>query len=341
MPPDNLRFAIIELTPECNLRCRHCYNWWDKEIKGSGRRDSYKKAFRLLDYLIKNTPVENITFTGGEPTISERFTELVLHARVKGKRVTVITNGNGSPAVYRQLADLKVNMMEFSIHASVPEIHDKITGIAGSWKKAVENMNLMLKEGISITPVIVVSSLNYHYAKETVHFFFRSGIRSIMVNRYNIGGEGLKHAGLSANAEQLKETFGQLNRFAGEHPIRIFSGVCTPHCLLNPDDYENIRFGNCSANPYQRPLTFDPDGNVRLCNHSPVIAGNIYEQLPDEIFKHNSYLRKWEDLDISFCRNCVRLEKCKGGCRAASEQAGLSLKDVDPIVGMLEITPFV
>ena len=66
-------------------------------------------------------------FTGGEPTISERFIELVLHAKVNGVRVIVITNGNGEIKVYEQLAALQVNLMEFSILSFRPEIHDRIT----------------------------------------------------------------------------------------------------------------------------------------------------------------------------------------------------------------------
>ncbi len=338
MTPEYLNFAIIELTPSCNLRCVHCYNWWKQGDSTSPEQGSYKKAFRLLDHLIRKTTIKRITFTGGEPCISDRFTELVLHAKLKGKRVTIITNGNGPAAVYNQLTKMKVDMMEFSIHSSQPEIHDRITGIDGSWKKAVENMELMMKKGVYITPVIVITSLNYQHAEDTVDFFSQMGIKSIMVNRYNIGGEGLNHPDLSANTSQLRETFEKLDKYAEKHSISIFSGVCTPFCLLNPDDYPHIRFGSCSADVYHRPLTFDLDGYLRLCNHSPVKVGNIYNQSLSEIFA-NPYVSEWEDLDIAFCKNCIRLSDCKGGCRAASEQMGHSLKKEDPIINKLNVSP--
>lgn len=339
MVSEQLKYAIIELTPACNLRCMHCYNWWRHEGENIAGNSSYKKAFRLLDHLIKKTTITNITFTGGEPTISERFIELVLHAKLKGKRVTIITNGNGPSTVYQQLTKMQVDMVEFSVHASIPEVHDRITGIPGAWENAMKYMQLMIDYGISVTPVIVVTSLNYQYVEDTVRFFFQKGIRSVMVNRYNLGGEGLNHPDLSANALQLKEVFGKLNQFAEDYAIYLFSGVCTPHCVLNPDDYPNIRFGSCSANVYQRPLTFDLEGNLRLCNHSPVVVGNIFKQSFETIFA-NPYVAEWDDLNFSFCKDCVRLSKCKGGCRAASEQLGLSLKNEDPIVGQLGVLPF-
>ena len=332
--PEYLNFAIIEMTHFCNLHCVHCYNHSDGTELGS-----YKKAFRLLNHLIRKTTVKRITFSGGEPCISERFIEIVLHAKLKGKRVTIITNGNAPTDIYRQLAKMKVDMMEFSIHSHQPKVHDRIARVAGSWKKAVANMKLMIENDIFVTPVIVVTALNYQDVAETVRFFHQQGIKQIMVNRYNIGGEGLKLPDLSANATQLRETFKQLNDYAENHGINIFSGVCTPFCLLNPDNYPYIRFGACSDDVYRRPLTFDLDGNLRLCNHSPVKAGNIYKQSLAEIFK-NPYLAEWSNLDIPFCMACPQLERCKGGCRAAAEQMGFSLKQPDPIIQTLNLIPF-
>ena len=331
--PEYLNLALIEMTHHCNLHCVHCYNH-----SYSTEQGSYKKAFRLLDHLVRTTTVKHFTFTGGEPCISERFAEIVLHAKLQGKRVTIITNGNGPAEVYRHLAKMKIDRMEFSIHSSKPEIHDRLVRVAGAWKKAVANMKYMIENGVRVTPVIVVTSFNYEDLIATVRFFHQQGIGHIMINRYNMGGEGLKHKHLPVNAPQLRETFSRLDAFAAEHAITLFSGVCTPFCLLDPDDYPHIRFSSCANDVYKRPLTFDLDGNMRLCNHSPVHAGNIFKHSLTEIF-NNPYLSEWEDLDMAFCKNCNRLMQCKGGCRAASEQMGYSLKNEDPILHTLNITP--
>ncbi len=340
MEIEYLKYAIVELTTECNLRCRHCYNWWKQPDALPRHQNSYKKAFRLLEYLLKHTSVENITFTGGEPTISERFAELVLHARLHGRRVTIITNGNGPTEVYRQLYRMQVNMLEVSIHSFRPEVHDRITDRKGSFDKAVQTLKEALSQGVKVTPVMVITSLNHADAAETLQFFHDLGIRSVMVNRYNIGGEGLKQEQtLSATAAQLRHAFGSMNEFAAAYPVRLFSGVCTPHCLLNPDDYPHIAFGSCSEDVYRRPLTFDIEGNLRLCNHSPVIVGNVFEKPLGDIL-NSAYVDEWADLELSFCTGCTRLKRCKGGCRAASEQVGLSLSHADPVIQETGLTPF-
>jgi len=337
---DYLQHAIIELTTECNIRCIHCYNWWKQDGESPLHQNSYKKAFRLVDKLIKTTSVEHLTFTGGEPTISERFIELVLHAKLNNKKVTIITNGNGPTETYRQLCKLKTNLIEFSIHSLHADVHDKITRKPGSWKKATQHIAEVLKQGIAAIPVIVITKHNFEHAADTVRFFYDMGIRNAMVNRYNLGGEGLNHPnGLSANLTELHTAFSEVNEFAAASKMTIVSGVCTPHCILNPEDYPFIRFGSCADDVYRRPLTFDIEGNLRLCNHSPIIAGNIYKQSLGEILS-STYIDEWSQLNMSFCNSCIRLEKCRGGCRAASEQMGLTLKSEDPIVHQLKTIPF-
>ena len=79
----------------CNLRCSWCDTGYSfeggTEMSVDEIMDEVGDCFRVC-------------FTGGEPTLSERFLELVVHAKVKGLRVTVITNGNGDLAVYEGLA---------------------------------------------------------------------------------------------------------------------------------------------------------------------------------------------------------------------------------------------
>ena len=105
-----------------------------------------------------------------------------------------------------------------------------------------------------------------------------------MVNRFNIGGLGLHNAPeLKLSKEELRGVFARVDRVAGELGMIIQSGVCTPMCVLNPDDYPNIRFSHCTTDLSTRPLTVNYNGDVRFCNHSPRVLGNIYEKTIGEI----------------------------------------------------------
>ena len=232
-------------------------------MAGRGNADG-KGEVSEGDELVERTTAERVVFTGGEPTLSERFLELVVHAKVKGLRVTVITNGNGDFAVYEGLARAGVDLMEFSVLSARAETHDGITGVKGAWERAMRSLRLMMERGVEVVPVTVVMERNAGEVAECVEYLHGMGLRRFMVNRYNIGGEGLNQAEeVSASQERLRETFREVDGLAGRLGLEVVSGVCTPHCLLDPKDYPHIRFGNCPTDVYRRPLTFGECADVQ------------------------------------------------------------------------------
>ena len=81
----------------------------------------------------------------------------------------------------------------------------------------------------------------------------------------------------------------------------------------------------------ERPYTLDTGGNLRFCNHSPVVMGNIFDDSIDSILA-STYLEDWRCTVPGYCSECDLYTKCYGGCRAAAEQLGLSLYHPDPIL---------
>ena len=335
-----LPHAVVEVTTDCNLRCKHCYNWWKREGEAPPARGAFGKAFRLLEWLISHTTAEQVVFSGGEPTLCERFEELALHAKVNGLRVTVITNGNGPGRVYEALARMGVDLLEFSVLSARAATHDGITGAAGSWERTTRELRLALDRGVEVVPVTVVTALNADGVGECLEMLCGMGVRRVMVNRYNVGGEGVRQArSLSPDAATLRRVFREVDELAGRLGLDVVSGVCTPHCLLDPEEYPHVRFGSCGTEAYRRPLTFDVEGNVRMCNHSPRVMGNVYRQPLEEIL-FSDYACSWESGRAAFCEECGRGERCRGGCRAAAEQVGGTLRDADPVTRELSLKPF-
>lgn len=328
----------LELTDKCNLACRYCYNIW--KIPGAERKtfDSYKKAVQSLTRLFTQADVRNVTLTGGEPFVAERIKEIALFCRMEGKTVTIITNGfKGTSDDYKSLIDMGITLFEFPIHSADENIHDYITQVKGSWKKSLNSIcSVQSMRGYPV-PVIVLTKYNIEVLGDTLDFISSLGLRRIMMNRYNIGGCGTSTPdSVSATHAQLKQAFGIANRKAEELWLVISSNVCSPNCLLDPADYPRILFGHCSENVLHKPITMDINGNIRLCNHSPVVAGNIFEQLIEDIL-YSPYAQSWNEIIPDYCIACHKWEKCRGGCRAASEQCGLGLGHLDPIMTANEL----
>lgn len=328
----------FELTDKCNLACRYCYNIW--KIPGAEHKpfNSYDKAIKALKQLFAQAEVRNITLTGGEPFVAQRVIEIALFCRMEGKTVTVISNGyKGTEADYKSLVAMGVALFEFPIHSANEDTHDHITQVKGSWKKSVNSIRAIQRMKGYPVPVIVLTKYNIDEIGETLDFIADLGLRRIMMNRYNIGGCGTADpASVSATHRQLKRAFAVANDKAEELELTISSNVCSPDCLIDPADHPNILFGHCAENVLQKPITMDINGNIRLCNHSPVVAGNIFEQAIEEIL-YSPYANSWNEIVPQFCSACEKWERCRGGCRAASEQCGLGLGHVDPVLTSEEL----
>lgn len=323
----------IELTDKCNLACRYCYNVWKVPGAEKNHFDSYAKAVNVLEKFFEQVEVRNVTLTGGEPFVAQRVKEVALFCRMQGKTVTVISNGyKGTKSDYKSLIDMGVTLFEFPIHAAQDTIHDFITQVKGSWRHSIRSIQAVQRLGGNPIPVLVLTKYNIDVLGETLDFISGLGLTRIMMNRYNIGGCGTADpASVSASRQQLQDAFLIADRKAEELDLVISSNVCSPDCLLDPARYPNIYFGHCSENVIQKPITLDINGNIRLCNHSPIVAGNIYQQDIQDIL-YSPYANSWQEIVPEFCSACEKWDTCRGGCRAASEQCGLGLGHVDPIL---------
>ncbi|MFN8208006.1 MAG: radical SAM protein [Bacteroidales bacterium] len=322
-----------EVTSSCNLNCRYCYNHWKCNDSSPRSSNSYKEALRTLKKLMQLADFNQVSFTGGEPLMAERFSELVLYARMKGRQVAVISNGNfGGFREYENLVKLGVALFELPVHSCFPECHDYLTGTAGSWLRSTEIIRGLMLQKTDVVAVIVLTRVNCLEIEKTISFIRSLGITRIMLNRFNLGGQGLQEMkNLLMSAGELNAAFSKASDMAIKLKLSISSNVCTPICILDPDKYSGIRFSFCSSDFTRRPLTLDILGNLRFCNHSPVELGNIFKNTLEEILTSFG-AEAWKNTIPGFCKDCKAYYRCQGGCRAASEQMGYGLDHPDPLL---------
>jgi radical SAM protein with 4Fe4S-binding SPASM domain len=253
---------------------------------------------------------------------------------MKGKRVNIISNGNAAAKEdYEQMIKFGIDWFELPLHSSLNTIHDTLTQRKGSWKRALRSIKEISSLGGHVVCVIVITKINYRGIKDTLNFINQLGIKEIMLNRFNIGGRGIsEYKELLLTKEELKEVFRQANETGAELKLNLTANVCSPFCVLNPKDYPYIRMSSCSVNIKNMPIALDIQGNLRLCNHSPVIIGNLYNDKDLSAIFNSEYCRSWKKYIPEYCLDCKYYARCLGGCRAASEQLGLTNKTVDPIV---------
>lgn len=327
-----LSHLVFEVTSLCNLHCQYCYNIWKRPDQRNPELHSYSQAMKTLKRLFRIAEVDQLSFSGGEPLLAERFAEVVLFCRMKKKKVIIISNGTAPLNDYLTLYELGISLFEFPVHSSQADIHDSMVQQEGAWQKVIEAIRILREQGAKIAVAIVLTRLNFKKLAETLLFLNDLGINQIMLNRFNVGGEGIRHQQkLQLSTEELRLTFQNAHNIALKHNLQLSSNVCTPFCILNPVDFPTIRFGHCSDDVRKMPLTLDLVGNLRMCNHSPTVIGNIFEEDFPKIFERK-VVKDWLGTIPTICRRCELYPKCRGGCRAAAEQLGWGLKAGDPLL---------
>ena len=332
----HIPFVVYEVTDACNQKCKFCYNYWKGgECSVVPAAPDFRLARRTLRRLMRQATLGSLSLSGGEPTLMPRLHDLALKARFTGANVNLLTNGTRlGPSDVEIMDQIGVGCVQIPILAAEPVLHDYTTGLSGSWQRAVDSaLRVSAKRADWLLPVLIVSKLNAHCVEDILRFYnSRFGVTRAMVNRFNIGGLGLHNAlELNLSTAELRDVFERVDRVAGEFGMTIQSGVCTPMCVLNPDDYPNIRFSHCSTDLSNRPLTVNYKGEVRFCNHSPRVLGNIYEKTIGEIVAESQNDGYFDTIPTP-CGKCELWARCRGGCRAASEQLYGTFDRVDPIL---------
>ncbi len=330
---DNL---VFELTEACNQCCRFCYNYW-RDGQTPLRNPDPSLARKTLKKLLSQASVGTLAFSGGEPMLLPSVHDLALRARFKGCRVNVLTNGTLlTPDAVENFKSIGISAIQIPILSADPAVHDALTGLPGSWEKATaaaSNVVRALPE--AACSVLVITRENAPGIPETLALLRDLGIKRVMVNRFNLGGMGLRNqSDLSLDRTALQKAFADVESFAAANPaMRFVSGVCTPLCVLDPAPYPHIRFTWCSTDFSRRPVAVSFTGDVRFCNHSPHVIGNIYQRSLEEILTDPATVARYSAVP-DHCRNCALFPRCNGGCRAASEQAYGSFALPDPVVGV-------
>jgi len=116
------------LLEACNFKCPYCRGL-DHSIYGDrkAKQLSFDEVKKVIDLWCQPVPLENIRFSGGEPTLHKNIVEIVQYAKSKGiKRIAISTNGSNKIELYQKLVDAGVNDFSISLDACCADDGDKL-----------------------------------------------------------------------------------------------------------------------------------------------------------------------------------------------------------------------
>jgi len=135
----------IAVTNVCNATCDFCNYAKDKDFVTEKKWLDPERLARALDILYSRG-IRYITFSGGEPMLHPRMTEMIAAVTFRGMRPAMVTNG--SALTERNMEDLAtagLKTLFISIDSPEAQKHEENRGLPGVWDK-VRDGNAMLKE---------------------------------------------------------------------------------------------------------------------------------------------------------------------------------------------------
>lgn len=325
---------VIELTRRCNNHCLYCYNEGGApELSRQGEM-STKEVTGIISKLHEETPVETIALSGGEPFLREDLPEILSFLRKTGIAPAIISNGTllTKEKVAATVAELTY---EVTLLSHRPEVHDYLAGRRGAWKATVDGMcNVRHAKGMLVA-VFVATKLNCADLRTTAELAIAMGADALMYNRINLGSHNLRFAEkLLPTPDMIRENLEVLEALSTQYGIMVSVSVVIEPCVLDVRKYEHIHFGWCPLAGEGSYFTIDPSGNLRICNHSPVILGSLKHESFRDIYYHHPYIKQFRETLPVECEPCEPELKalCCGGCKAAAEQCFGTPAKIDPFV---------
>jgi len=307
----------FEITQRCNNDCLFCYNVWKTDSSYPNGELSFINIKNLFERIINETGCKHIAITGGEPMLREDIFQLISFFSSSGLEIALITNGTllNEDAVKR-CVDAGVDLFEVQLLSHNKKMHNYLCR-NDAFDKAVRAIRgIKINKG-KVAISFVATKINIKDAAQTAKLALGLGVDAIYFNRFNPGGEGLKYIHeFLLTKELLNEALEKLDKIAKEHKIKIFTTIPIPPCIIDHSLYKNIYMQVfCTAGMY---YTVDSLGNLRMCNHSPTILGNLnYE--PFSTLVQSKFAQEFKSAIPKTCKGCQYLSSCQGACRAAAQ----------------------
>ena len=331
-PGDRQASIIFEITQRCNLGCRYCYNVW-KNHPGYPRGELDTAAAKgLLSKVIRESGCRLVTLSGGEPLLRPDLVEIAGHLRAEGMAVNLITNGTllGEGAV-RALVAAGVRTFELPLLSWRREVHNRLVGAEAFDRVTEAFADIKLAGGLAVA-VFIATEENIADFEETAALAFVLGVDGIMFNRFNPGGEGARHIEeLLPSPGRLAEALGIADGVVEKYGIPVASSIAIPPCIVDTSRFRRVAFGTCAAGTSRAYYTMDSLGNVRMCNHTPAILGNLLERSFGELTAQPA-VGDFVGAAPAFCRGCSLERRCQGGCKAAAESSYGDLRAEEPFL---------
>jgi radical SAM protein with 4Fe4S-binding SPASM domain len=300
----------LAITYRCNNRCLHCYAGGPRETKELTTEEWQKVMHKLL-----MLGIPHVVFTGGEPTMRDDLPKLVAYTQEIGLVSGLVTNGRRlrDESYFNSLVNAGLDHVQVTVESHDPKVHDKITGVEGSWEESVQGLKNTLASPIYTVSNTTLNKYNVGDILETIDFLNSLGLKQFACNSLIYSGKAPEVAKEFALDEaSLEPVLTKIRDHARKLGMDFTWYTPTEYCVLNPLQLE-LGIKSCSA--CRISMCIEPDGTVIPCQSYFTPLGNILMDSWQKIWRNPLCVeiraRKYVP---EKCYDCPTLNICGGGC---------------------------
>ena len=332
MPPDApphdepLRFAVVELTNRCNLRCPHC-------ASGSGRArpdeldaDEWAALFDDLARL----GCEEVTLLGGEIFLRPDWEEIARSALDRGLGTTVVTNGlllQGERL--EQLRSLPLERLGVSLDGATPAAYRAVRGVDGFERVWRLLRQLRQEDRVPVSAITTFSRANLGEVEPLAELLSGSGVT------WQVQIAGRVSTRFHRDQFLGRDEYRRLCRRLGEHSrspaLELVMMDDMGYFPLDPAEAELYDWWTgCEAGRTVIGVRANGDLLGCLSLGDEFVEANLRQRPLRELWRDRdsfARLRRRGERLGGACQSCPEAARCRAGCTAMAFSATGDIAD--------------
>jgi AdoMet-dependent heme synthase len=310
--------AHLDITWRCNERCVHCY--LDHDGEGEMSTEEIKDVIRQL----ADVGTFFLSVSGGEPLLRRDCFEILEYARSLRFQTKLKTNAVMiGPKEAARLNKMGIEKVQISVYSHLPEVHDAITKLPGSFRRTINAIKLLKENQVHVSITNILMQFNSTHARAVKQLARDLGVEFTVDPTITpmINGD--------RSITKLNVTLDDL--YSVMHDEEFVGNVgefCSP---VNSVDDNVLEGYSCSAGHTLAYIS--PFGDVFPCVSFPMPCGSVRRQKFRDIWFDSpafAELRSVRVRDLNTCSHCnhtAYCSRCPGLAYMEGDMRGPSSSD--------------
>ena len=279
--PSKFRLPVtiqFELTSNCNLRCKHCYN--RSGISHHIDRMTSDKWIDFCKKIVDKGGILQATISGGEPLLlGDQLWEIMDILYEDNTVFNLISNGFlVDDVVIRHLRKYQFYWVQISIDSFRSDYHDEFRGVRGSWERAARAAYKIALSGIPLRIASTVTPRDLPSLEDYVKMAINLGATYFIIGEVMPSGRAFDNGDIFLSNEDRNCFYEEMEELQKKYKKKL-------SILVSGNTKVQLEY---AASGGIDGAIIRPDGNVRLDCTAPFYIGNILEDDIEDIWQRKA-----------------------------------------------------